>query len=146
MNIQTFKKAGIFFLHSEYAGVPEIPYVQDVLYALRLSEQQKSYDFCVNNHATYVMNVGLVMAAIAGDVLTMERYDEAEARKLIGRAILELVSERDKCLFNSAVTEAAEEAGTPLTSARDWLTLTTTCPCPAHREKARELGFTDAPA
>jgi hypothetical protein len=146
MKADTFKKAGIHFLHCRFAAVPEIPYVQDVLYALRLTDTQEYYDFCVSNHATYVINVGLVIAAVAGEVLTMERYDEAEARKMIARAILELTAERDKCLFNSAVIKAAQEAGTPLTDSTDWAILTSTCRCPQCRERASEMGFADSSA
>lgn len=56
MSIDTFKKAGIYLRYCRFAVVPEIPYAQDVLYALRLSEEEKCYTFCVCNHATYVVN------------------------------------------------------------------------------------------
>lgn len=140
MPLHEFKKFRITFSHSRYAGVPEIPYVQDVLYSLRLSEAEKYYNFCLLNHPTYIENVGLVIAAIAGDVLTAT--DESEARKIIGRAILDLTEEKDKCLFNSAVTAASEEVGVPLTQSSDWAVLVSTCACPACRERAFQAGFT----
>jgi hypothetical protein len=108
MDIETFKKAGVRFDHSRFAVVPEIPYVQDVLYALRLSDAQKYYDICLANHPTYVVNVGLVIAATGYAVLCMERFDESEARKIIAQAILELTRPEDRCLFNPALIEAEE--------------------------------------
>ncbi|GMU25733.1 hypothetical protein KJZ71_04450 [Patescibacteria group bacterium] len=108
MSIDTFKKAGIYLRYCRFAVVPEIPYAQDVLYALRLSEEEKCYTFCVCNHATYVVNVGLIIAAVGYDVLCMERYDEAKARKIIAQAILSLTADEDKCLFNLALAEATE--------------------------------------
>lgn len=140
MSLRELKKSGITFTHSRYAGVPEIPHVQDVLYALRLSEQQRHFNFCLSNHPTYIENVGLVIAAIAGSVLTAP--DESEARKIIARAILDLTADKDKCLFNSAVTDASEEAGIPLTRSSDWAVLVSTCACPACRERALQAGFT----
>ncbi|MBI5076846.1 hypothetical protein HZB94_00485 [Candidatus Falkowbacteria bacterium] len=145
MDIETFKKAGVRFDHCRFAGVPEIPYVQDVLFALRLSPKQKSYDFCVKNHATYIVNIGLVIAAVGYEVLGMERYDEAKARKIIANAILELCSAEDKCLFNSALTEATEistEQTAPSRTA-DRETLLKNCGCVNCREiiRSRECDF-----
>lgn len=106
--LERFKQAGICFSYCRFAVVPEIPYGQDVLFALRLTDMQRSYNFCRDNHATYIVNVGLVIAAVSYDVLGMERYDEAEARKIIAKAILELCPSEAKCLFNSAFVEAQE--------------------------------------
>lgn len=143
MNIETFKKAGIAFDHSHHTVVPEIPYVQDVLFAMRMSDEQKYYEFCVNNHATYVVNVGLVIAAVGYDVLCMEPYDEAAARKIIARAILELTSPEDKCLFNTALAEAAETVtGQPAPSkTADCETLLASCGCAECKETVRERGY-----
>ena len=111
MTIDTFKKAGIYLHYSHDAVVPEIPYTQDVLFALRLSEQEKSYTFCVGNHSIYVVNVALVIAAVGNDVLCMApRYNEAKARKIIAQAILDLTAPEDTCLFNEALAEATETA------------------------------------
>jgi len=101
-------KVDIYFDFCRDAVVPEIPRVQDVLYALRLTDEQKSFDFCRDNHATYIVNVGLVIVAIGYKVLSMERYDEAVARKLIAEAIIALCPPEAKCLFNSAFVEAQE--------------------------------------
>lgn len=140
MNIETFRKAGIYFDACRYAAVPEIPHVQDVLYSLRLSDEQKCYDFCVNNHATYVVNVALVVTAVGYDVLCMERYDEQKARKVIAQAILDLTAPEDKCLFNNALEEAAEVVTDEPAPSRsmDRETLWRTCGCASCREIIRE--------
>jgi hypothetical protein len=107
--IKQFKKAGIHLHYCPDAVVPEIPYAQDVLYVLRLSAEQKNYEFCAGNHSTYVVNVALVIAAVGDEVLNMERrYDEAKARKIIAQAILDLTASEDKCLFDAAIAEATE--------------------------------------
>src|SRR3990167_5669716 len=112
MNLETLTKAGVHFDYCPDAVVPEIPHVQDVLYAMRLTDAQESFEFCVGNHATYIVNVGLVIVAVGYDVLCMEpRYDEAKARTIIARAIIELCPEDARCLFNSAYTQAQEIAG-----------------------------------
>jgi len=97
----------------------------------------------MSNHATYIVNVGLVIAAVADELLSMRPYDEATARKLVGRAILDLTNDKDKCLFSSAVVAASEEAGAPLKRSNDWAALVSTCTCPACRERALQAGFAE---
>lgn len=110
--LQKLIDAGFRFSFSEDSVVPEIPRVIDVLYAMDLVEEQECYAFCVNNHAPYIENVGLVIAAVAMDVLcpSVERYDEDEARKLIAKAIVALCPDETKCLFVGAYTDALRDA------------------------------------
>lgn len=139
MDLETFKNAGIRFDHSEHAVVPEIPRVQDVLFALRLVERQEDYEFCVNNHSPYVANVGLVIAATSDDVLNMRRYDEGEARKIIARAIVDLCPEEARCLFSSAYIEALKTAGqiVPELTSREQIIAACSCrKCRARHEAA----------
>lgn len=140
MNTDGFKRAGIFFDYCRNAVVPEIPYVQDVLFALRLSAEQRYYDFCASNHATYVVNIALVIAAVGHKVLCMERYDKAEARKIIAQTILDLTAPQDKCLFNNALTEAAEAVtGQPAPSrGADRDAILMACDCAGCKEIIRE--------
>lgn len=90
------------------AAVPEIPYVQDVLYALRLSESDFYYGFCATNHSTYVHNVHLVAAAVAHDVLNMEQGSEEKARRIIAKKILEMCPEEVPRDFDNAVLGAEQ--------------------------------------
>lgn len=131
MNLDTLKKAGVYLDRCRFAVVPEIPVVQDVLYALRMSDEQKYYDFCLSNHEIYVTNVHLVAAAVGFEVASMRPYDEARARKIIAQAILDLTRPKDKCLFDSALAEAAEVVvGKPAPSKfGDRETLLATCGC-----------------
>ncbi len=139
MNLEELKKAGIHFDFCPNAVAPEIPYVQDVLFALRLTDEQKCFDFCVANHRTYIVNVGLVIAAVGYAIFDREHYNEAESRKAIARAIIDLCPEEAKCLFRSAYVEAKQIAG-------DWVspkgvdvrTLWKLCGCPRCRDKADE--------
>ena len=131
----TLKKAGIRFDYCPDAVVPEIPYVQDVLYAMQLSDEQKNYDFCHGNHATYIVNVGLVIAAAGYQVLCMGLYNEVKARSIIAKTIVDLCPEEAKCFFNSAFVEAKIMAGEelPVALSADREALQKACACPEHR-------------
>lgn len=108
MNLETFTKVGIRFDFCRFAVVPEIPHVQDVIYALRLSEEEKKYRFCLQNHITYIANVHLVATAVIG---SMQFAVESKMRQIIAQAIIELCPDEARCLFNSAFVEAKELAG-----------------------------------
>lgn len=131
MNLEELKKAGICFDFCLNAVVPEIPYVQDVLFALRLTDEQKYYDFCVANCRTYIVNVGLVIAAVGYAIFDKDHYNETESRKAIARAIIDLCPEEAKCLFRSAYVEARKIVGEdipPKGASRDELIATCRCP------------------
>lgn len=137
MNIETLKKDGIRFSYSRYAVFPQIPYVQDVLYVLQLTdEKHKRGNYGpegAGNWPEYIANLMLVAAAVAGKVLFMEHYDEAQAqaRKIIAEAIMDLCPPEAKCLFNSAFVSAQEEfTGVPApsrTASRDMILRTCGC-------------------
>lgn len=142
MIIENLKKAGIRFSFCPQAAVPEIPRVQDVLYAMKLSPEQINYDFCVSNHSTYVVNVGLAIYACGYEVLGMEKYDENKAREIIAKAILELCPENARCLFNSAFVEARKLAKLPdVPKAENAAALRKICGCPRCKETDLELGI-----
>jgi hypothetical protein len=102
--------AGIRLSYSEYACFPQIPHTQDVLYALQLSDQKDERDYYspagAGNWGTYIENLMLVSAVVGADVLCMEPYDEAGAKKIVAQAIIDLCPEEAKCLFDSAFVEA----------------------------------------
>lgn len=135
MNVETFKKAGIYFYYCRNAVFPQIPRVQDVLYVLQLADKKDARgNYCpagAANWGEYIANTVLVAAAVASKVLYMERYDEEQARKIIAEAILELCPPEAKCLFHDAFVEAQEVfVGQPAPSRRaDRETLLTSCGC-----------------
>lgn len=144
MNIETFKKAGFCFSYSRFAVFPQIPYVQDVLYALQLSDKKHERGYYgpegAGNWATYIENLMLVAAAVASKVLYTERYDKAKARKVIAEAIMELCPAQAKCLFNSAFVAAQEElVGQPAPSRRaSREEILQVCGCAGCKETIRE--------
>jgi len=111
MNLAQLKKAGICFDFCPDAVVPEIPKVQDVLFAMRLVETDESYIFARDNHSTYVVNVGLVIAAVGHKVLGIRWDEEITRRQVIAKAIVELCPSEARCLFNSAYVDAKRIAG-----------------------------------
>ncbi|MBI2552004.1 hypothetical protein HYW17_01735 [Candidatus Uhrbacteria bacterium] len=136
MNLETLKKAGIRFDYCRDGVFPQIPYTQDVLYVLQLSDEKDAQGYYgpegARNWSTYIENVLLAAAAVASRVLNMERYDEAAARKIIAEAIMELCPPEAKCLFNSAFVAAQEIffMGEPaLSRTADRETLLRACDC-----------------
>lgn len=144
MNLEMLKRAGICFSYCRFAVFPQIPYVQDVLYILQLSGKKDGHNYYspdgAANWSTYIENLVLLSAAVASRVLGMERYDEAEARKIIAEAIIDLCPPEAKCLFHSAFVEAQEIfVGQPAPSrTADRETLLATCNCPECKEPIRE--------
>lgn len=150
MNIETLQKAGVYFDYCRLAVFPQIPYVQDVLYILQLSGEKDAKNYYSPegawNWSTYIVNVGLVAAAIGYEVLCMEpRYNEARARKIIAQAILDLTSPEDKCLFNNALAEAAEiVTGQPAPSKSvDREKILASCGCAGCKETIRERNYNE---
>lgn len=148
MNIETLKKAGVCFSYCRFACFPQIPRVQDVLYVLQLTEERYARGYYspagTRNWGEYIANLMLVAAAVASKVLFMEHYDEAEARKIIAEAILELCPPEAKCLFNDAFVEAQEIfVGQPAPSRKaDRETLLQTCGCEGCKQTLRERDYT----
>ncbi len=103
--------AGIRLSHSVACCCPEIPEVQDVLFALRLSEQEQFYMFCAANHEPYIGNVHLVAAAVGTGVMMARPYDEQAARLAIAKAIFALYPEHSCCLASTCYTKVMEQAG-----------------------------------
>lgn len=108
--LNRIKNGNVRFVYSIYAVVPEIPIVIDVLFALRLSDEQKYYWFASANHETYISNVHLAAAAVGTSIYLMRpQVDKDKARKMIARAIVDLCPPKAACLFNHAYTKALDE-------------------------------------
>lgn len=136
MNVEFLRKYGIFFSYCSNAAFPQIPYVQDVLYVLQLSNDKDTHGNYspagAANWGDYIENTTLVAAAVASKVLFMERYDEAAARKIIAQAIVDLCPSQARCLFNRPFVEAQDEctgkAVRSRTASRDEIIRACECP------------------
>lgn len=89
MNIEQLKKAGISLSYSPSSMTPEIPTITDVLYALRLSEEEQYLSAASVNFTTYIRNVYLVVAVVAEELLRF-RYSDEVVRATITEAIRDL--------------------------------------------------------
>jgi len=116
MDIESLKLAGICFDYCPTLVMPQIPRVQDVLYAINLGEDsQINYEFCVEHFAPYIANVHLVIAAVAGQVTGQkDKVDEEAVIRAIAYAIIELCPAEARCLLNEAYVGAMEVLGEPL--------------------------------
>jgi len=127
--LDKLKEAGVQFSYCVHACVPEIPYVQDVLYVLLQSDEEEYYSFCTANHPPYIENIGLVVAAIATKVLNLRPYDEEKVHKIVAEAIIELCPEEAACLFNHAFFKAKETAGHEIPDQQNGDELRQSCGC-----------------
>lgn len=148
MSLEVFKKAGIELCYCRYAMFPQIPYVQDVLYILQLSGEKDARNNYspegAANWSTYIENAVLVAAAVGYKVLGMEPYDEAEARKIIAGAIIELCPAEARCFFNSAYAEATRIEGHEVPPKTAYAkTLRRACSCLYCREVIYEREYAD---
>ena len=116
--LDNIRKSGILFSYSPDSMVPQIPKVDDVLYALRLSPDNDSYAFCMMNYAQYISNVHLVATAVAANTIGVRpKVIPAEIRKIIALIIIDLCPPRAKCLFDNTYVAALREAGHDTTMA-----------------------------
>jgi hypothetical protein len=131
MTTTKFSVTGVRLFYSGDPSLCETPSVQDVLFALQLSQMQ-------DNEAAdeiYLDNVNLVVAAVGGEIKMMEPYDESSARKMIAKAIVALCSLGARCLLNTRYVDAKIAAGD-----KDWEvtknlgdeTKLKACMCPRH--------------
>jgi hypothetical protein len=97
------------FYYSCDAAVPQIPQIQDVLFALRLSDEQQAYNFCRSNHEVYVVNVHLAASVVVSRGILSAKQDMI--RKMIAVTVMDLCPEEAKCFFNSAYVEVRREVG-----------------------------------
>lgn len=112
MNVTDFVKAGFRFSYCMDCVMPQIPHVQDVLYALHLSDKCEEYEFMLSNHEPYVANVHLVAAAMC-TALSERPRNEQKMRQLIAQAIVALCPDEACCVLyaKDAYVMAMKEAG-----------------------------------
>lgn len=110
MNIQALKSTGTFFVCEHPRPIYQIPNVQDVLYVLGVSGEQKYYKFCLSQiqYTLYVANVHLAVAAVSGEVLRLKPSAARQIRTIVAFAIIELTRPEDRCLFDPALNDAME--------------------------------------
>lgn len=142
MNVQDLKKAGIRFSYSPDGPDPQIPYILDVLFTLRLVEHDKRFIFCLDNHPLYAANVLLAASMAATDAIKARRERSGHER-IIAQAIVDLCPDGARCLFNPAYAEAWASLGhdVPRTSREKLLVL---CGCANCRVTLAREGHEDA--
>ena len=109
------------FIYSPSCVVPQIPYMKDVLYALRLSDEQAYFDFCMSNHEPYIHNVLLVAAETMIKLCSEERVTLDIFRRIIAETIIEQCPEEAKSPSSTAYARAVavlEGEGTGTQEAR----------------------------
>lgn len=106
MNVQDLKKNGVCFNYSVNTTDPQIPRVKDVQYALRLTDQDNGFRYCMNKQPAYITNVMVVSAAVACEILGKRERDTYAEERVIAQAIVDLCPDEAKCLFNPAFAEA----------------------------------------
>ncbi|MHB8830761.1 MAG: hypothetical protein ACYC44_01445 [Patescibacteria group bacterium] len=110
MNVTDFMKAGFRFSYCMDCVMPQIPRVQDVLYALHLSDKCEEYEFMLSNHEPYVTNVHLVAATMCTALCERPR-DEQVMRKMIAQAIVSLCPDEARCVLYANDAYVLKEAG-----------------------------------
>jgi len=113
MNTTTTKKPVVYFTYTMAAMFPQIPYVQDVLYVLQLSDKKDErgyYSPAGNaNFGEYIRNLMLAAFWATNTNEALSRYPDKWVRHLVAKAIIELCPPEAKCLFNPAFLIAFEE-------------------------------------
>ena len=127
------------FIFNHHDDVPQIPRLQDVLYVLELSQRQEYYSICYqNNDVSYLMNIRIVVEAVGNKVKALWPSDDAEARRIIARSIIDLCPEEARCLFREAFISAKRLAGDSVPGENgDETTLLEACTCSYCRETKR---------
>lgn len=100
-----------FYVYHGHAIVPEIPYVQDIMYVFRLSDEDMFYEFGLEHHPPYIRNVVMTAARVADKLFQLDELDDATRQKLTAETIIELCPEEARCLFNPAYSEALALTG-----------------------------------
>jgi len=96
----TFARRGIYLGYkTEKMSLPQVPWTIDVLYFMKLTEQQQFYTLGLHCSPTYISNLAMIAHIVAVDVLCMKPYDEREAHKIIAQAIIEMYPLAARCLL-----------------------------------------------
>ena len=127
MDIQDMKKAGFRFSHTNSATIPEIPFIQDVLFTLQLTDRDRNYGACLVHHPPYTANVLLVAAGVAEHIRIA--HQDGLHKQTIAQAIVDLCPDEAKCLFIPAYAEAWATLGHEVKrTSREQLWLQCGCP------------------
>lgn len=111
MDRDALLSSGLKFTYCRNCAVPQIPTVQDVLYALHSSPNDEYYHFAVANHSSYVANVHFAATVAAADENVCHCENEEHLRRVIAHNIVLLCPPEAKCLFETAFVAAHNAAG-----------------------------------
>ncbi len=100
MSLPEFKKLGLALAYPKNTWAQRLPEIQDVLYILRLTEEQRSFTSFQGVNPAYIRNTLLVAAAVSDVIYNAYQKDPEHARKIIATTIVELAPEEACCLRN----------------------------------------------
>lgn len=129
MGREDFVQAGLRLAYDQDSPIPQIPYVQDVLYIIHLSGEEKFYEICLFRHPTYIANTLLVAAAVAHEITGPVPVNRPEMLKAVARTIMDLCPEKARCLLIPGFAQAEHVLGLAKTENRSPAELALLCGC-----------------
>lgn len=100
MSLPEFKELGLALAYPKNTWAQRLPEIQDVLYVLRLTEEQRSFTPFQDVNPAYIRNTLLVAAAVSDVIYDAHQKDPEQARRIIATAIVELAPKEARCLRN----------------------------------------------
>lgn len=129
MGKEDFSKTGLRLKYDPESRIPQIPYAEDVLYAMHLSDKDKYYNICLPRHDTYVANTLLAAACAASEVIGPKVTSRAEMLKAVAQVITSLCPAKARCLLIPGFAEAQHLLGLAETENRHPAELSLLCGC-----------------
>lgn len=129
MDKEDFSNTGLRLKYDENSRIPQIPYAQDVLYVMQLSNEEIHYSICLPRHASYVANTLLVAACVATEIIHPKAINRSDMFKAIARVIVSLCPEQARCLLVPGFAEAQRILGLAETKNRRPAELEHLCVC-----------------
>lgn len=111
MGKANFKRLELRLEFDQDSRLPQIPYAQDVLYAMHVADEDNCYRICLFRHTTYISNTLLVASAVAHEVAGTEPISRAEALKAVARVIIDPCPLKARCLLIPGFAQAKRLLG-----------------------------------
>lgn len=129
MGKEDFSKIGLWLKYDPESRIPQIPFAQDVIYAMHLSDKDKYYNICLPRHATYVANTLLAAACAASEIIGPKIIGRPEMLKAIAQVIIALCPAKARCLLIPGFAEAQRILGMTQAENRRPSELSRICGC-----------------
>lgn len=120
---------------------PQIPFVEDVLYAMRETNQPRFFHMAKRDSPTYIANIGLVMVEAAEEFRKVRPSGTPSLETAISRLIYNMCPDEARCLFVPAYVEATTRIGLLKVDleGKSLREINEICGCRRCREPLREL-------